>query len=155
MKYRYRYNKQLSDYSRTNRRVQTDTEKLLWHHLRARQLAGFKFRRQYPVRNYILDFYCIEKKLAVELDGSQHILNEDYDRNRENALRSNGITVLRFWDNDVLQNMDGVLTRISEYLTKKTSSLPAGRQANLLLKGEGTNKEKNLKNQLSTCVNLS
>lgn len=88
----------------------TDSEQRLWYHLRAKRLAGLKFRRQHPVPPYVVDFYCEELKLVIELDGSQH--NEDSDRTRTRFLERQGLTVLRFWDNDVLQRTDGVLETI-------------------------------------------
>lgn len=112
MKYRYQYNNELSRFSRTNRKQQTDAEKVLWHHLRNRQLAGLKFRRQYPVDKFILDFYCIEKKIAIELDGSQHIENQVSDEKRSKVLKTYGINVLRYWDNEVLLDVKGVLSHI-------------------------------------------
>jgi very-short-patch-repair endonuclease len=121
MKYRYQYNKKFSNFSQSNRKSPTDAEKQLWYRLRNRQLAGFKFRRQYPIDRFILDFYCLEKQLGVELDGSQHIEAKDYDDNREAFLHSKGITVLRFWDNEVLVNTEGVLTRILEHLHQTSS----------------------------------
>lgn len=95
---------------------QTDAEKLIWFHLRKRQVAGFKFRRQYPIDNYILDFYCHERKIAIELDGSQHMQNREYDEKRNRGLQKYGIQIIRFWDNEVLQNIDSVLQVIYEKL---------------------------------------
>ncbi|MBI4990534.1 DUF559 domain-containing protein [Candidatus Gottesmanbacteria bacterium] len=68
----FKYSRNLKDYARNLRRRQTDAERLLWWRLRNRQLAGFKFRRQFPIADYIVDFYCDEKKLAIEVDGGQH-----------------------------------------------------------------------------------
>lgn len=109
MSYTYRHTKELTAYSRTNRKNQTDVERILWRHLRNKQIDGFKFRRQYPVSSYILDFYCVEKQLAIELDGSQHIGNKNYDTTRSQYLNKIGIRVLRFWDNEIIENIDGVL----------------------------------------------
>jgi ATP-dependent helicase HrpA/adenine-specific DNA-methyltransferase len=81
----------------------TDAEKLLWHILRDRRFCGYKFRRQHPVSRFILDFYCYEEKLAVELDGGVHCSDEQlaYDAERTKELEGAGIRVLRFWNNDV------------------------------------------------------
>lgn len=111
----YTYNKQLLTFSRENRTNQTEAEKRLWLCVRSRQLKGYKFHRQVPITRYILDFYCHEKKLAIELDGSQHA-NNIYDAKRDEFLKMQGITVLRFWDNEVLGNLSGVLERISKKL---------------------------------------
>ena len=93
------------------RRETTDAEKLLWNLLRDRQLEGAKFRRQHPFGPYILDFYCHEAKLAVELDGGQHDEEKQvlHDADRSRFLEREGIRVLRFWNNDVFMNTEGVL----------------------------------------------
>ena len=118
MRYQYHHNQYLTTFSRTNRKKQTDAEKLLWFRLRNKQLAGYKFRRQYPVQNYILDFYCVEKRLAVELDGSQHMNNKIYDEKRDTVLQKYGIETVRFWDNDVLQKIEAVVSQIAEKLSQ-------------------------------------
>jgi very-short-patch-repair endonuclease len=104
--------------SRSLRRGMTDAEKKLWRNLRDRRLVGVKFRRQYVVSGYILDFYCPDAKLAVELDGDQHALPERvvYDKQRDVKLCSMGIKVLRFANTDVLKNILGVLEKIREVL---------------------------------------
>jgi very-short-patch-repair endonuclease len=86
----------------------------LRHSLRDRRLGGYKFRRQHPIKDFILDFYCPEKKLAVELDGGQHSEGSQmiYDQSRSAILEKEGIKVLRYWDNEVLQNTDGILDDI-------------------------------------------
>lgn len=99
--------------ARTLRKRPTDAEKLLWSKLRDRQLAGMKFRRQRPIGKYIVDFVCIEKRIVVEADGSQHLNNPD-DVARDSYLREKGYTVLRFWNNDILRNIEGVLGKIIE-----------------------------------------
>lgn len=88
----------------------TDAERRLWHHLRNRSLGGFKFRRQVPIGPFIADFACVECKLIVEADGGQHGSAQD-DR-RTAHLRSLGWRVLRFWNNEVLQQTDAVLETI-------------------------------------------
>jgi very-short-patch-repair endonuclease/uroporphyrinogen-III synthase len=87
----------------------TDAEKKLWQHLRRDQLHGLHFRRQHPVPPYIIDFVCSEKNLAIELDGGQHTENQEYDAERTRFLEEQGYRVLRFWNNDVLSNIEGVL----------------------------------------------
>lgn len=94
----------------------TDAERVLWRHLRGRQLADFKFRRQHPYCDYILDFVCLERKLVVELDGSQHLDNAAYDAKRDAYLEQAGFVVLRFWDNQVLQETESVLAAIWQAL---------------------------------------
>jgi very-short-patch-repair endonuclease len=77
--------------------------------LRGKQFAGLKFRRQQPIDNYIVDFVCFEKRVVIEVDGGQHASEKDKDAERDEYLTRNGFKVLRFWNNDVLQNVDGVL----------------------------------------------
>src|SRR5260370_39802729 len=90
----------------------TDAECLLWIHLRRRQMAGFKFRRQHQIGLYICDFASLDGKLVVELDGSQHAAQLAYDSRRDHFLRSAGFCVLRFWNNDVLAHTDDVVETI-------------------------------------------
>ena len=97
-------------HARPLRRAATDAEHMLWRHLRNRQLAGLKFRRQATVGPYIADFLCIEAMLIVEADGSQH--TESADAFRTKSVEQRGFLVLRFWNNDILQNIDGVLNAI-------------------------------------------
>lgn len=108
--------------ARNLRTHSTEVEKQLWQHLRNRQLDGYKFRRQFPVAGYILDFACETAKLAVELDGGQHNLPEHAARDaaRTAELAKSGWRVLRFWNNDVVENIEGVLTEIQRALTRKT-----------------------------------
>jgi len=89
----------------------TDTEKYLWKYLRERQLEGIKFRRQHPIGKYIVDFINLEKKIIIELDGGQHLDNKK-DKLRDRWLKEQGYKVLRFWDNEVLINIEGVMESI-------------------------------------------
>jgi len=98
------------------RKNPTEVEKLLWYRLRMWQIDGYKFRRQQPIGNYIADFVCFEKRLIVELDGGQHAVQSGYDAERDGWLRAEGFTVLRFWNNDVLKNLNGVTEKIFEAL---------------------------------------
>ena len=94
------------------RKNQTDTERKLWRALRNNQLEGYKFRRQHPIGDYIVDFVCLEKRVVVEVDGSQHLQNKKYDTNRDKWLIEQGYSILRFWDNEVLMNLEGALEMI-------------------------------------------
>ncbi len=102
--------------ARKLRREETDAERKLWSRIRDRQFHGLKFRRQVPVCGYVADFLCHEVKLIVELDGGQHAERGEEDARRTRALNEAGFLVLRFWNNDVLANTDGVLTAIAEEL---------------------------------------
>ena len=93
----------------------TDAERRLWSRLRHEQL-GAKFRRQHPVGSYVLDFACLELKLAIEIDGSQHLDASSYDERRTVWLASQGFDMLRFWANEVLSETDAVVVRIIEQL---------------------------------------
>lgn len=93
------------------RKNQTSQEVILWAHLRGTQL-GFKFKRQHSVGPYILDFYCPDKKLAIELDGAQHISNKEYDQERTNYLLVLDIKTIRFWNREIDANINEVLHKI-------------------------------------------
>jgi very-short-patch-repair endonuclease len=94
----------------------TDTERLLWKYLRAKQTEGCKFRRQEPIGSYIVDFVCQEKRIIIEVDGSQHSVERERDRERDNWLEGQGYKVLRFWNNEVLTNTEGILEVIRNNL---------------------------------------
>ena len=91
----------------------TDAEQLLWNYLRMKQIEGLKFRRQQPIGNYIVDFACFENRIIIEVDGGQHAENNK-DRERDLYLQRNGFRGLRFWNNEVLQNINEVLAVIRE-----------------------------------------
>ena len=94
------------------RQNQTDAEQKLWYHLRAHRFMGLKFKRQKPLGHYIVDFICVEQKLIIELDGGQHAEQKAYDSVRDTWSRGEGFTVLRFWNNEVMRDMEGVLEQI-------------------------------------------
>ena len=102
--------------ARKLRRQQTETERLLWSLLRSRQICGYKIRRQIPIGNYIVDFVCFERKVVIEVDGSQHAEQQKRDKEREDYLRGRGFRVIRFWDTEVLCNIEGVLEVIEKNL---------------------------------------
>jgi len=101
----------LLDNARELRSHQTDAEQKLWLQLRAHRFMGLKFKRQKPIGRYIVDFVCMELHLVIELDGGQHLENRA-DQERDAWLAAEGYRVLRFWNNQVLQEMDGVLEAI-------------------------------------------
>jgi very-short-patch-repair endonuclease len=102
--------------ARQLRKQSTDAENALWYHLRNRQFIGYKFRRQQPLGDYIVDFICLEKHLIIEVDGSQHQEQIHYDKERTKWLESQGFSVLRFWNNDVLSQMGAVQEAIWQAL---------------------------------------
>ena len=99
----------LQKYAIELRNNSTDVERLLWRRLRNSQLEDVKFRRQQPIETYIVDFVSFDKRIVIELDGGQHSENTAYDLQRDACLTANGFTVLRFWNNDVIENIEGVL----------------------------------------------
>ena len=103
--------------SRQLRKNMTNAEKVLWQKLRLKQLNGYKFRRQCPIGSYIVDFVCFDKKLIIELDGSQHADQVVYDLKRTQWLESQGFEVLRFWNNQVLNEIESVMNLILNVLT--------------------------------------
>jgi len=112
-------------FARKLRKNMTDTERLLWQHLRNRELGGYKFRRQRPVGPYIVDFVCLEKKLVVEVDGGQHAGQLELDAKRSDYLKEKGYRVLRFYNNEVLQERESVLTVILSSLDGNVTALLA------------------------------
>ena len=109
----------LTTRSRTLRKNSTDAERKLWSVLRSRQLNGFKFRKQVEIDGYVVDFLCAERRLIIEVDGGQH--SPERDARRTAYLESQDFRVIRFWNNDVLENLDGVWTIIEQALE---STLP-------------------------------
>ncbi|MBM4136859.1 MAG: DUF559 domain-containing protein [Nitrospira sp.] len=101
------------------RRNQTEAEKTFWAHVRNKQFYRMRFFRQYSIGPYILDFYCPTLKLAVELDGGQHIENEnrEYDAVRSEYLKAQGIEVMRFWNHEILIDISSILTKLAERVT--------------------------------------
>jgi len=100
---------ELAHFAKKLRKNSTVVESLLWQRLKARQIQGVKFRRQQPIENFIVDFVSFEKRIVIELDGGQHKMNRKKDNKRDRFLAENGYTVLRFWDSEVIENMEGVL----------------------------------------------
>jgi very-short-patch-repair endonuclease len=94
--------------ARLLRRSSTDAERKLWRILRNREALGLKFRRQQPLGQYIVDFVCFERRLVIELDGGQHLEQAAYDAERDEWLESQGFRVMRFWDNQVLGEVEAV-----------------------------------------------
>jgi very-short-patch-repair endonuclease len=110
--------------ARRLRRDQTNAERIMWFRLRDRRLAGWKFRRQFPIDRFIVDFFCADAHLIVELDGGQHSVRTDADESRTRILEAMGYLVLRFWNNDVTQNIEGVLEEIMSALEHHRSEPP-------------------------------
>ena len=103
----------------------TEAEQRLWFHLRRRQLGGFRFRRQHPVGPFVVDFICIERRLVVEVDGSQHLASAT-DRARDAWLRGRDLRVLRFWNHEVLEHTEQVLSAMLQVLGEASPIRPSG-----------------------------
>jgi very-short-patch-repair endonuclease len=121
------------DNARLLRHRSTDAERRLWYFVRNRQLDGCRFRRQAPLGRYVADFVCVERRLVVELDGSQHADEAERDAARTRSLEDAGFVVLRFWNNDVSGNVEGVLEVIIRHLVARATPSPP----NPPLEGEG------------------
>ncbi len=120
--------------ARQLRRDLTDAERKFWYHVRGRRLDGWKFRRQVPVSGYVVDFLCPDAHLIVELDGGQHTVQVAADARHTKVLEAAGYLVLRFWNNDVFENIDGVLEEIVATLRPNAphpSPLPNGERGHL------------------------
>jgi very-short-patch-repair endonuclease len=121
---RYSRTPEMTDRARQLRHNLTDVERKLWYRLRRDQLNGLNFRRQHPVGPYVLDFYCPALRLAIELDGGQHNIDRQRrkDDRRTRWLGANGIKLVRFWNNDVTGNLQGVLEEIARVASELTPS---------------------------------
>lgn len=102
--------------ARNLRKRQTEAEKKIWLTIRNRQLGGFKFRRQVSFGPYVADFVCHEAKLIFEIDGGQHATNQEPENRRTRFLEDQGYRVIRFWNNEVFENLEGVLERLKKEL---------------------------------------
>jgi very-short-patch-repair endonuclease len=122
----------LTNVARLLRKNSTEIERLLWRHLRAGRFDGYKFKRQQPLGSYVVDFVCFEARLVIELDGGQHA-DSEADCHRDGWLKEQGFNVLRFWNNDVLTNLEGVLQRTHVELPPSPQPSP--------VKGEGAIEE--------------
>ncbi|MDR7150763.1 adenine-specific DNA-methyltransferase [Hydrogenophaga palleronii] len=106
----------------------TDAESLLWQHFKGRRFQGFKFRRQRALGPYILDFVCLEVGLVIEIDGGQHAEQQDYDQARTALIESQGLTVIRFWNHEVMNETPAVLEKIWQTLQTLTPTLSRKRE---------------------------
>ena len=111
--------------ARKLRQQSTDAERMLWKHLRAHRMAGYKFRRQVVIEPYIVDFICLDARLIVEADGGQHLEQAEDDLKRSAFLQSRGYKVIRFWNDEILTDTHIVLERIYNYLITAPSPQPS------------------------------
>ena len=114
------------DNAKALRSNMTDAERRLWYLLRAHRFRGYKFKRQLPVGPYIVDFICLAERLIIEVDGGQHVDSQS-DLHRDHWLKDQGFRVLRFWNNEVLNNSDGVLEVLIKHLGPTSTAPSPGR----------------------------
>jgi very-short-patch-repair endonuclease len=149
------YNPKLKVLARELRKNMTISEVLLWNKLKNKQMSGYDFDRQRPIGNFIVDFYCKELSLAIEIDGATHIYRYDYDEERQNSLENMGVKFLRFEDIEVKKNMNNVLRVIEDWIMKNKPTPGPSQEGNLKVRAaEKDNKptpnpsqEGNLKNE--------
>jgi very-short-patch-repair endonuclease len=110
------YNPKLKEYARKLRKNSTFTEIMVWNYLKGKQVRGYDFDRQKPIDNYIVDFYCKDLNLAIEIDGESHYGNEKRDEEKDNRLNKLGVSVLRFDDMEVRHQLDKVIKQIEEWV---------------------------------------
>ena len=115
------YNPKLKEYARKLRKNSTYTEIMLWNYLKGKQMKGFDFDRQRPIDNYIVDFYCKDLQLAIEVDGESHYGNLKADKRREKRLNKVGVTVLRFDDMEIVYELDEVVKKIERWIEENTN----------------------------------
>ena len=115
----------LTEVAKDLRKSMTDAERLLWQRLKAKQLDGLKFRRQEQIGRFIVDFVCHDKGIVIEADGGQHAAEREKDEERTQWLNSQGYTVLRYWNNEILTNTEGVMESIRSVCMKVPSSRPS------------------------------
>ncbi len=129
-----KYKPELKERAREFRNNATPMEKRLWKYLKGKKLEGFDFHRQRPVNNFIVDFYCSELKLAIEIDGSSHIGKEEADMERQSIIESFGITFLRFTNTEVENNTNGVIQSIKYWIIENKSKIIANQQQDNITK---------------------
>ena len=116
-----KYNPQLKQIARTLRNNMTLAEILFWQQIKNKQLLGYDFHRQKPIGEYVVDFYCPKLKLVIEIDGDSHEGREEADKIRQEQIETLGLTIIRFQDSDIKNNIEGVLEQIQEWIESKTT----------------------------------
>ncbi|MCU0706012.1 MAG: DUF559 domain-containing protein [Fimbriiglobus sp.] len=118
-------NREHRDFARRLRSNMTDVERFVWSKLRRGQIGGYKFRRQHPSGPFVVDFVCLECRLAIELDGGQHAEQAEYDAARSRWLQQHGYTVLRYWNHEVMEDWETIERQIWDAL-QRAAGLPVG-----------------------------
>ncbi len=135
------YNPELKDLARKLRRNMTLSEVLLWNELRNKQMSGFDFDRQRPIDNFIVDFFCKELSLAMEIDGDTHIFRNDSDDKRQKCLENLEIHFLRFDDKEVKKSMDNVLRVIQDWIIKNQPTPSPSQEGSLKRNNDNSNNQ--------------
>jgi very-short-patch-repair endonuclease len=125
------YNPELKELAKELRRNMTLSEVLLWNELKQKKILGYDFDRQRPIGNFIVDFYCKELSLAIEIDGKSHIYRYDYDDERQRVLEKSGVRFLRFEDIEVKKNMINVLRVLEDWIEKHKPTPSPSKEGNL------------------------
>lgn len=114
----YRKKTKLDSFAKSLRRELTPAERLMWSLLRDKKFMGLKFRRQHVIQGYIIDFYCVEKEIGIELDGGQHNddMTAEYDALRTETLTKCGVRIIRFWNNDIINKTNDVLEMLVDFV---------------------------------------
>ena len=133
------YNPELKALARELRRNMTLSEVLLWNELKQKQILGCDFDRQRPIGNFIVDFYCKELSLAIEIDGDTHIYRYDYDDERQRILEKSGVRFLRFEDIEIKKRMTNVLRVIEDWIENNRPSTDPSLEGNSIEKNSGQN----------------
>ncbi len=120
------YRKEDKEKRRVLRNNPTKAERYLWEELRKKARSGYRFRRQFSVAGFVIDFYCVSAKLAIEVDGEYHKYNKEYDKERENIIKKFGINFIRFSNDDILNNWEIVNLKIEKRLYELCSSRDGG-----------------------------
>lgn len=118
------YNPKLKEFARKLRNDSTFTEIMMWNYLKKKQLRGYDFDRQRPIDNFIVDFYCKDLLLAIEIDGESHHGNPERDKKKDGRLRELGVTVLRFDDMEVVHQLDKVIEKIEKWIDDNAKDKP-------------------------------
>ena len=116
-----KYNPRLKQIARTLRNNMTLAEILFWQQIKNKQLLGYDFHRQKPIGEYVVDFYCPKLKLVIKIDGDSHEGREEADKIRQEQIETLGLTIIRFQDSDIKNNIEGVLEQIQEWIESKTT----------------------------------
>lgn len=151
--YQHKFSRNIQQIAKKLRNNPTLQEQILWKYLRKSNLLNLKFRRQQPIGNYIVDFVCCEKKIIIELDGGQHNSDEKiiYDKTRNNFLLDKGYTVIRIWNNEIMNNIEGVIEHLINIINDPTRKS----KISTLPQGEGIHKTNTIKIQCPAKINLT